>query len=367
MLLAQLIRRRPHPVHVGRGGPAYPGGGDCAKHRLHAVPPPEPANLPMSRVRNLARRLRVAFTLSDPVHLANVRTAEIMADLMVRAGRARDVRDQHAAALLYEAALRIQPDHFGIQVQCGHMFKEAGELATGPRTYYLAAERRCNLRTPTWLSSLATSTRSPDGWNRLRTAIAGRWSSVPSAGPIRRAELADPGGFAPSRPEALDDDPGGRFRSARARSCSLARREIELPAAASSTPCPRQAGWARGGNAVAGASSARYVAIEAVRGYCISSATHVVGDDHRLQADGIASFRGPRGRADLDGRDEPGQLQVRLQRVAGLHRPSSPAPASVDFSLRGHRVGANAPIREYVVVAPALSRKPTVSGMPTPC
>ena len=76
----------------------------------------------------------------DPVHLANLRVAEIVAGLIDRAGAARDVKDYRGAALLFAEALRLQPDHFGVAVQCGHMFKEAGDLVTA-ETHYLAAER----------------------------------------------------------------------------------------------------------------------------------------------------------------------------------------------------------------------------------
>ena len=92
------------------------------------------------KARSLARRLRGALTLSDPLRLADVRSGEIMGALVAEANVARDARDYHGAALLFEAALRIKPDHFGIQVQCGHMFKEAGDLAKA-ETHYLSAQR----------------------------------------------------------------------------------------------------------------------------------------------------------------------------------------------------------------------------------
>ena len=76
----------------------------------------------------------------DPVHLANLRVAEIVAGLIGRASAARDVKDYRAAALLFAEALRLQPDHFGVAVQCGHMFKEAGDVVTA-EGYYLTAAK----------------------------------------------------------------------------------------------------------------------------------------------------------------------------------------------------------------------------------
>ena len=52
-----------------------------------------------------------------------------------RADAARDNREYMKAALLYEKALRHVPDNAGIHVQCGHMFKEAGELDRAEQHY----------------------------------------------------------------------------------------------------------------------------------------------------------------------------------------------------------------------------------------
>ncbi len=48
---------------------------------------------------------------------------------------ARDKREYMKAALFYEKALRHVPDNAGIHVQCGHMFKEAGELDRAEEHY----------------------------------------------------------------------------------------------------------------------------------------------------------------------------------------------------------------------------------------
>jgi ADP-heptose:LPS heptosyltransferase/tetratricopeptide (TPR) repeat protein len=56
------------------------------------------------------------------------------------ANAARDARDYRRAALLYEKALRLVPDNAAIHIQCGHMFKEAGELASA-EPHYLRANQ----------------------------------------------------------------------------------------------------------------------------------------------------------------------------------------------------------------------------------
>ena len=98
----------------------------------------------LARALNAARRVRAALRgtppppTPDPANLADLRVAEIVAGLIGRASEARDIKDYRASALLFAEALRLQPDHFGVAVQCGHMFKESGDLVTA-ETYYLAA------------------------------------------------------------------------------------------------------------------------------------------------------------------------------------------------------------------------------------
>lgn len=52
-----------------------------------------------------------------------------------KADAARDARQYQAAALLYERALRAQPEDAAIHIQCGHMFKEAGDLDSAEQHY----------------------------------------------------------------------------------------------------------------------------------------------------------------------------------------------------------------------------------------
>jgi len=56
------------------------------------------------------------------------------------ADAARDAKKYFKAALLYEKALRLAPDDAAIHIQCGHMFKEAGDLARAERHYGQAKE-----------------------------------------------------------------------------------------------------------------------------------------------------------------------------------------------------------------------------------
>jgi ADP-heptose:LPS heptosyltransferase len=51
------------------------------------------------------------------------------------ADAARDAKNYRKAALLYEKALRFAPDDAAIHIQCGHMFKEAGDLARAEHHY----------------------------------------------------------------------------------------------------------------------------------------------------------------------------------------------------------------------------------------
>ena len=294
----------------------------------------------MSRVRNLARRVRVALTLSDPVHLANLRTAEIMADLMVRADRARDVRDQHAAALLYEAALRIQPDHFGIQVQCGHMFKEAGDLAKAEE-HYLAAERL----------------QPDDADLALQLGhfykIAGRLEQAEAS--YRRALELSPSAVDPARelaileartqaPEVLNDDPALDYD--RLVPELFPRREIDLQHTRVDAIHIRRLGARRERTRWGDMGTLR--GVEAIRGFCISSQriaemSIALGDAvvHRGPVDGLP-FKGAR----------PGQLKYVFNvwiDVTDL-KPGT-CRAEVRFVDTG---GVERKHTEYVVIAPAL-------------
>src|SRR5260370_13286327 len=56
------------------------------------------------------------------------------------ANAARDAQEYNRAALLYERALRLAPDNAAIHIQCGHMFKEAGQLASA-EPHYLRAKQ----------------------------------------------------------------------------------------------------------------------------------------------------------------------------------------------------------------------------------
>jgi ADP-heptose:LPS heptosyltransferase len=56
------------------------------------------------------------------------------------ADTARDARNHRKAALLYEKALSFAPNDAAIHIQCGHMFKEAGDLARA-EPHYLKAKQ----------------------------------------------------------------------------------------------------------------------------------------------------------------------------------------------------------------------------------
>ena len=100
----------------------------------------------ISRALNAARRVRAALravppaATPDPARLADQRVAEIVAGLIDRASAAREIKDYRGAALLFAEALRLQPDHFGVAVQCGHMFKESGDVVAAEGHYLTAAK-----------------------------------------------------------------------------------------------------------------------------------------------------------------------------------------------------------------------------------
>ena len=66
----------------------------------------------------------------------------IRADMIVRADAARDSGKFRDAALLYEEALRLNPNDAGIQVQCANMYKDSGEHALAERHYQAALHLR---------------------------------------------------------------------------------------------------------------------------------------------------------------------------------------------------------------------------------
>src|ERR1700739_189288 len=62
------------------------------------------------------------------------------AQIVCVADAARDARNYRKAALLYEKALRLVPDDAAIHIQCGHMFKEAGDLIRAEHHYRKAKQ-----------------------------------------------------------------------------------------------------------------------------------------------------------------------------------------------------------------------------------
>ncbi len=60
---------------------------------------------------------------------------QIVKYMISRADAARDARRYGDAAVLYDEALRLTPDNAAIHVQCGHMFKEAGDLRNAELHY----------------------------------------------------------------------------------------------------------------------------------------------------------------------------------------------------------------------------------------
>lgn len=66
-------------------------------------------------------------------------TRAIARALRRRADTARDARQWRLAGMLYEEALALGPEDARVRVQCGHMFKEAGDYEQAERHYHVAA------------------------------------------------------------------------------------------------------------------------------------------------------------------------------------------------------------------------------------
>ena len=75
-----------------------------------------------------------------PQGLRTYLTRHRTSGLIAKADLLRDARDYPAAAALYDQALRLDPANAGIQVQAGHMFKEAGAFDLA-EAHYREAER----------------------------------------------------------------------------------------------------------------------------------------------------------------------------------------------------------------------------------
>ena len=71
---------------------------------------------------------------------AGSRKNPLAAALIARADAARDVKNYREAAILYKEALRLVPGNAAIHIQCGHMFKESGDLP-GAELHYTEARR----------------------------------------------------------------------------------------------------------------------------------------------------------------------------------------------------------------------------------
>ena len=87
--------------------------------------------------RRIALPAAIAVLLREVMPLSHANASRRLAR---RAQAARDGRQFGLAAALYEEALRLNPDHARMRIQCGHMLKEAGDL-DGALTHYLSAQR----------------------------------------------------------------------------------------------------------------------------------------------------------------------------------------------------------------------------------
>ena len=82
-------------------------------------------------------KTEIRALLREIMPLSQARVARRLAR---RAEAARDGRQFGVAAMLYEEALRLNPDNARMRVQCGHMLKEAGDLTGAEEQYVRAAQ-----------------------------------------------------------------------------------------------------------------------------------------------------------------------------------------------------------------------------------
>ena len=76
----------------------------------------------------------------NPAPAAPLTASEIADDMVRRGDAAREGNHYQEAAFLYAEALRLSPGRQSLQVQCGHMFKESGDLDAAQLYYKAAAE-----------------------------------------------------------------------------------------------------------------------------------------------------------------------------------------------------------------------------------
>lgn len=89
--------------------------------------------------RTFALPAPIAALLREIMPLSHANAAR---RLSRRAQAARDGRQFATAASLYQEALRFNPGHTRLRIQCGHMLKEAGDLEGAEAEYLRAAEDR---------------------------------------------------------------------------------------------------------------------------------------------------------------------------------------------------------------------------------
>lgn len=91
---------------------------------------------PLQRTSHSASAARAWRAVLD--YLPTHSTAWAARRLALRANAARDAIRYPLAAALYEEALRLRPNQPRLHIQCGHMFKEAGDYASAEEHYLQA-------------------------------------------------------------------------------------------------------------------------------------------------------------------------------------------------------------------------------------
>ena len=280
----------------------------------------------------------------------------VIADAMVaRANALRDQRQWRSAAVLYDEVLRIRPDA-ALHVQCGHMHKEAGDLAQAEAQYRKAlgllpddADLALQLG---HLFKVAGRVREAEASYARAAALQPGWE-VPAA----ELRFLRTKGWRPALAEANDTVPGFSAEAdalRQAASHDLLVPEI-VPRKRSEMFHPHHESldlrrFGRRERSFWGVLPT-FRGVEALRGFCISTAPVL---EMQVSIDGLLIHRGPvkGGYALQYERENPDLLKytfnVWLDFSAFLH-------GRYEIELRFIRAGRDARVhREQVVVAAPL-------------
>ena len=264
--------------------------------------------------------------------------------LINRADAARDDKCFHAAAMLYEEALRLRPANAAIQIQCGHMFKEAGDLASA-QPHYLAAVR-LTPDDPDLALQLGHFYKLAGRPAECETAYRRAIELQPEWEEPRRQLAALQGTMTAPLSDPAWQAPGAAFDIERLVPELIPRGGVPIPVAVNGVHI-RRLGSRRERSRWGMLNTLR--GVEALRGYCIDS---VAITELRILAQDREIYRGP-----LKGIPLPQSLGGQLKYVFNIWLDFTSAPVGLQ-SITFRFIADAAEVRrhvEHVNVAAALA------------